>query len=507
MARGRWGRAGLSIAVAVLSVAGCAADDSTEGGGSGSGGSGSVDSPSGQAPPSLDPYAIADRVQIEAVTAHLSELERIAGENDGNRALGTPGYDASVDYVAGRLRDAGFEVQTPEFDVTGFDVETETLDIDGTPVGVRALGFSPSTGPDGLTVRPVRIPADETPGCEPTDYDGLDVSGSVVLVDRGACTFSVKEQVAADRGAAAVLVVNNEDGPLSDAGLAEDEKPRIPVGGLARQDADTVAGASSVNLTLDTTTERQRSRNVIAETSTGAADNVVVVGAHLDSVPEGPGINDNGTGVASVLETALQLGAEPDVANKVRFAFWGAEEVGLVGSARYIDGLSDDERRDIALYLNFDMLGSPNPGYLVFDGDDSDGEGEGPGPEGSAGIERTFAQFFAERGITVSGTDFDGRSDYGPFVAVGIPAGGVFSGADDVKTAEQAELWGGTGGKAFDPNYHTAEDDVANVDRAALAAAAAAVGYGTAFYALSVDGPDGVPVGDARVQAREAFTE
>lgn len=497
MARGLWGQAGPTIAVVLLLVAGCASDDAASVG---------VEDGSGES--SLDPYTFADTVRIDAVTAHLTELERIAAEHDGNRALATSGYDASVDYVAGSLRDAGFEVQTPEFDVSTFEVETETLDAGGRSLDVRALGFSPSTGPDGLTARPVRIPADETPGCEPADYDGIEgVAGSVVLVDRGSCTFAVKEQVAADRGAAALLVVNSEDAPLSDAGLAEDTDPRIPVGGLAAGEADAVAAAQTLTLVLDTTTERRSSRNVIAETTTGSPDDVVVVGAHLDSVPEGPGINDNGTGVASVLETALQLGAEPVVANKVRFAFWGAEEVGLVGSTRYVQGLSDDERDDIALYLNFDMLGSPNPGYLVFDGDDSDREGEGPGPDGSAGIERTFARFLGERGITVSGTDFDGRSDYGPFVAAGIPAGGVFSGADDVKSDEQAALWGGTAGETFDPNYHTAQDDTTNVDRAALAAAAASVGYGTAFYAQSVEGPDGVPVGDARVQARETFTE
>ncbi len=498
MMRGLWGQAGAAIAVALALVTGCAAEGNSQ----------SVEPGGGSGVSLPDPSAFSDTVQIDAVTAHLTELERIADENDGNRALGTSGYDASVDYVAGLLRDAGFDVQTPEFEVNAFEVVTESLDAGDRSLDVRALAFSPSTGPDGLTARPVRVPADETPGCEPEDYDGVEgVAGSVVLVDRGACTFSVKEQVAADRGAAALLVVNNEDGPLADAGLSEGDDPRIPVGGLATGDADTVAQAPTLTLVLDTTTESRMSRNVIAETTTGSPDNVVVVGAHLDSVPEGPGINDNGTGVAAVLETARQLGADPAVTNKVRFAFWGAEEVGLVGSTRYVEGLSDDERRAVALYLNFDMLGSPNPGYLVFDGDDSDGEGAGPGPEGSAGIERTFARFFDERGIAVSGTDFDGRSDYGPFVAAGIPAGGVFSGADEVKSDEQAELWGGTAGETFDPNYHTAQDDTANVDRAALAAAAAAVGYGTAFYAHSVDGPDGVPVGDARVQARETFTE
>ncbi|MGU3585718.1 M20/M25/M40 family metallo-hydrolase [Rhodococcus sp. C26F] len=459
-----------------------------------------------EAPP-VDPTALADAVQLDAVMTHLTELERIAGENQGNRSLGTPGYDASVDYVAGALRDAGFDVQTPEFDTTLFAVENEQLTVDGEPMGVSALGMSPSTGPEGLTARVVRIAPDDTPGCEATDYDGIDATGAVVIVDRGVCTFAVKEQVAAERGAAALLVANNEDGPLAAAGLGAESNPRIPVGGVAGADAERLSAATTVTVTLQTRTEDRKSRNVIAQTRTGSTDDVVVVGAHLDSVPEGPGINDNGTGVAAVLETALQLGSEPGVTNAVRFAFWGAEEVGLVGSTRYVESLSDEERLDIALYLNFDMLGSPNAGYLVFDGDDSDAVGEGPGPEGSAGIERTFAQFFDERGIEVGGTDFDGRSDYGPFVAFGIPAGGVFTGADDVKTPDQADLWGGTADQPFDPNYHTPEDTLAGIDRDAFAAAAAAVAYGTAVYANSIDGPDGVPTGDQRAEVRAEFTE
>ncbi|MFZ2527196.1 MAG: amidohydrolase, partial [Rhodococcus sp. (in: high G+C Gram-positive bacteria)] len=136
-------------------------------------------------PAPIEAPALADAVQLDAVVGHLQELERIATDNDGNRALGTPGYDASVDYVAGKLRDAGFDVQTPEFEVTSFEVADASLTVDGAPVELRVLGMSPSTGPDGITARVVRAPADDTPGCEATDYDGLDVAGAVAVVDRG----------------------------------------------------------------------------------------------------------------------------------------------------------------------------------------------------------------------------------------------------------------------------------------------------------------------------------
>ncbi|WP_240794627.1 M28 family peptidase [Rhodococcus zopfii] len=452
------------------------------------------------APPApLDAPALADAVRLDAVVGHLQELERIATENGGNRALGTIGYDASVDYVAGKLREAGFDVQTPEFDVTSFDVNDASLTVDGAPVELRVLGMSPSTGPDGITARVVRVPADDTPGCEGTDYDGLDAAGAIAVVDRGVCPFSAKQKAAAERGAAALLVVNNEPGPLAGGTLGEDGDELIPAAGVSGNDGAALAAAETATLVVDTTIEDIRSRNVIAQTATGGTDDVVVVGAHLDSVPEGPGINDNGSGVAAVLETALQLGSGPTITNAVRFVFWGAEETGLVGSTRYVESLSDDERDSIALYLNFDMLGSPNPGYLVYDGDDSDAVGAAPGPEGSAGIEQTFRSFFESRGVAADGTDFDGRSDYGPFVEAGIPAGGVFSGADERKSADQAGKWGGEVDTAFDPNYHSPQDTLGNIDRDALAVTAASVGYGVGTYAQSLDG---VPTGDARDRAR-----
>ncbi|MFZ2173390.1 MAG: M20/M25/M40 family metallo-hydrolase [Rhodococcus sp. (in: high G+C Gram-positive bacteria)] len=455
--------------------------------------------------PPVDANTLSSALTEAALIGHLEELEAIARTNDGNRAAGTAGYDASVDYVARALEDSGFDVETPEFEFHRFDVAAESLKSGDRDFDVRALTYSATTGPQGLTARVVPAPKDDTPGCEPTDYDGLDVEGAVVLVDRGVCQFAVKQEVAAARGAAAVLVVNNVEGPVAGGTLGDPDAAKIPTGGVSTADGAALAQAGGdITLTLDTSTETDTSRNVIAQTRTGSTDDVVMVGAHLDSVPEGPGINDNGTGVAAILETAVQLGGSPDIENAVRFAFWGAEEVGLLGSEAYVDGLTEDERAHIALYLNFDMLGSENAGYLAYDGDNSDDVGEGPGPEGSAAIERTFVEFLHGRGIAVDGTDFDGRSDYGPFIAHRIPAGGVFSGADDRKTPEQAQKWGGVPDANFDKNYHSPDDTLANLDRAALTRNAAAVAYAIGVYAQSLDGPNGVPSGEEREKARAA---
>jgi Zn-dependent M28 family amino/carboxypeptidase len=213
--------------------------------------------------------------------------------------------------------------------------------------------------------------------------------------------------------------------------------------------------------------------------------------------------------VAAVLETALQLGSSPDVRHAVRFGFWGAEEIGLVGSKKYIESLNVDQLKDIALYLNFDMIGSPNPGYFTYDGDQSTAleRGQGPPrvPEGSPGIERTFVEFLKSAGKTAEDTSFDGRSDYDGFTMAGIPSGGLFTGAEENMTAEQATLWGGIADAPFDPNYHKDTDTLDHVDRTALGINGGGVAFVVGLYAQDLDGRNGMPAREDRT--RHAVTE
>ncbi|MEV0589280.1 M28 family peptidase [Nonomuraea sp. NPDC050310] len=209
--------------------------------------------------------------------------------------------------------------------------------------------------------------------------------------------------------------------------------------------------------------------NVLADWPGGNPDDILMVGAHLDSVSAGPGINDNGSGSAAILETALEVARQSlQPAKHLRFAWWGAEELGLRGSQYYVTNLAATERAKIKGYLNFDMVGSPNAGYFVYDGDNSDGVGSGPGPAGSAQLEQVLQSYFTSIGVPTRGTDFDGRSDYGPFISRGIPAGGTFTGAEGIKSSAQAQLWGGTAGQAFDVCYHRACDTTANINDTAL---------------------------------------
>ena len=173
--------------------------------------------------------------------------------------------------------------------------------------------------------------------------------------------------------------------------------------------------------------------------------------------------------------------------NKVRFAWWGAEESGLVGSTYYVNNLSQEEQDKITLYLNFDMIGSPNHVFFIYDGDDSDGVGAGPGPAGSAQIEKLFESYYTQVGQPFKGTDFSGRSDYGPFIAVGIPSGGLFTGAEGIKTDEEAAIWGGTAGDQYDPCYHLACDTYDNINLGALDVNSDAVAYAVLQYAMNTE--------------------
>jgi Zn-dependent M28 family amino/carboxypeptidase len=253
--------------------------------------------------------------------------------------------------------------------------------------------------------------------------------------------------------------------------------------------------AAGYNVTLqEFVFDSTETANVIAETPGGRDDRVVVVGAHLDSVPEGPGIQDNGSGSAAILEIALQM-AELDIEprNKVRFVFWGANENGIIGSQYYVDTLSRRDIRNIALYLNFDMIGSPNFVRFVYDGDGSDTPLAGP--NGSANIERIFLAYFAEQGLAVKSTALDWPSDHLPFLDVGVPVGGLFTGAKGIKTEEEATIFGGTAGEQYDPCYHLACDTSDNISLEALDQMSDAAAHAVLTFAETTSEVSGVAMG------------
>jgi aminopeptidase S len=298
---------------------------------------------------------LAGQVSDASAMKHMQALQKIADEHGGNRATGTPGYEASVKYVVGVLRGAGFKVSTPTYEASGDDDE----------------------------------------------------------------------------------------------------------------------GASGTG------------RNVIAQTRTGDPGRVVMIGAHLDSVPEGPGIVDDGSAVASLLEIATQLGADPSVQNMVRFAFFDNEESGVVGSTGYVEGLSAADRKKIKLYLNVDMVASPNGGYFVQGGKGRDREAAGPA--GSVTIGRVLADQLAKTGVASPEIiEFVG-DDESPFIEAGIPVGGAENGDAEDKTARQAKAWGGKARQPYDHCYHEACDTIDNVNRDVLNHYMRAIAGTLAHFATSTD--------------------
>lgn len=464
-------------------------------------------SSSDSASPSPDLAAeLAGKVGADGMYAHLHELQKIADANGGSRANGTPGYVASVDYVAQFLRDKGFDVQTPEFEVLDrthggnpqLTINGRNYDVDQASL----LITTPRDGLNGVTLRPQKAAR----GCRAADYGAASMKGAIAVVDDTGCSIVDKQNAAVDKGAVGLLVVSVPGPSGSPAGLFTPgyyQKLSVPVGVIGSEaNAALRRTTAPVKLVLDRKPVMKKTRNVLAQTKSGDTRNVVLVGAHLDSSAVSPGINDDGSGVAAILETAAALGSAPQIRNAVRFALWGSEENSLQGPTRYIRGLPPGQLDEIALYLNLEMIGSPNAGYFTYDGDQT----AQPNPEiplrsvpdGSAGIERTLAGYLNSAGVRPADMPLTRYTDYYPFLSVGVPVGGLTAGGSQLKTEVQARLWGGRAGAAYDPNYRTPRDTVDNIDRNALSVMGSAAAFAVGTYAESVEGVNGVPPHDQR---------
>ncbi|MFI7541948.1 M28 family metallopeptidase [Actinoplanes sp. NPDC049599] len=454
---------------------------------------------------------LRDAVTVGGILSHQRALQRIANTNGGTRASGTPGFAASAAYVKNTLRASGYRVREQQFTFPFFqELAPATLaQLTPTPTTYETgtFNFSGSGDVTGAVVptNDVLIPPPPTPGstsgCEASDFPPAPAGPAIALVQRGTCTFQIKVTNAVAAGYDAVIIFNEGQPGRTDLFTGDlGAVFTVPVVGLNFADASALyaaaqAGPVTARVTTSTVTENRQTSNVLADTPGGDPEKVVVVGAHLDSVLEGPGINDNGSGTATLLEIAEQLKAlKVKPRQQVRFAFWGAEEAGLLGSEHYVATLTDAQLGRIYANLNFDMLGSPNHVRFVYDGDGS--AAGASGPPGSAAIEGIFTSYFAGQNLASEPTAFDGRSDYGPFIAVGIPAGGLFSGAEGIKTPEQAQVYGGTAGEPYDACYHQACDTINNLSTNALFELGDAAAH--AVYTLAVTRTGIFPDGSLR---------
>lgn len=444
-------------------------------------------------------------VTLEGVRGHQAAFQSIADDNGGIRASGTPGYDDSAAYVADLMFAAGYDVTVQEFQYDSFIVLGPSTLAQIAPTSVvytedTDYNLLTYTAVGDVTASVTAVDLDlglgnsSTSGCEADDFIGFP-AGHIALVQRGACLFATKAENAANAGASGAIIFNQGD-HVSRLGLTLGTLGAGYSGGIPVVFATYDRGVEwdgtpglVMNLVTDVDSGEVTASNVFAETTAGDPSNTIVVGANLDSVNEGPGINGNGSGSAAILEVAEQM-AKVKPRNKVRFAWWGASEAGLVGSDYYVFSLSEDQLEEISLYLNFDTIGSPNFVRYIYDGDGS--EFGLQGPTGSAAIESFFEDFYRTRGLEFEPTQINHRSDYAAFFDSGIPFGGLFTGAEGIKTDAQTAVYGGTAGEQYDPCYHLACDTYDNVSLEVLDQNSDAIAAAIIQYAMNTEAVNGV---------------
>ena len=430
-------------------------------------------------------------VTVPNILQHEQVLQNIANANGGTRLAGTAGNVQTVDYIAATMTADGWAVQKQPFVFpyfqelapSAFSQIAPTAQTFVEPADFSTMQYSGSGNVTAnvTAVGPLNVPIGNTPpgttasGCAASDFAGFP-AGNIALVQRGTCTFGTKATNAQAAGAIAVVIFNEgQPGRTDSIGGTLGGPVGIPALGITYQrgvDTVTALRASQTvtwHITTSTVSENRTTYNVIADSPWGDPNRTVVVSAHNDSVAAGPGINDDGSGTAMNLELARQLGTEGQLPrNHVRFLWVGAEEENLLGSTFYVNSLSPADRSKIIAMLDFDMVASPNYARQVYDGNGSTFGADVSGPNGSGFIEGLFTRWFDSQGQAHEPIPFDGRSDYVAFTDAGIPAGGIFTGAEKIKTHEEFLLFGGTEGQPLDPCYHQACDNVSNLNLKAL---------------------------------------
>lgn len=482
--------------------------------------------------------AFVDSISLAALMGHLEELQACADDN-GDREASGPGYDCSVDYVRDSLIAAGYPAE--DIEETAFDfvlweenapgiLTLETGEVYSTDdeEEIASMSYSGDTGGEDVTGPLVGATNNGTTeaGCAPGDFPA-ETAGAIAVVRRGTCPFQQKAENAADAGAVGVIIYNSgidgNDGIFFGTLSAEYSDRDVPAFGatyaFGLELLDRAADDEEATMVTDTSFSDEASSNLVLSIPGSDPQGAIMNGAHLDSVAGGPGINDNGSGSAGILEVALQMaehGIEP--VNDIYFAWWGAEESGLIGSWCFVEGfcggdLEDGRVVDFSVgdytdlgyalleggYLNYDMIASPNFMRGIYDGDGSEFGVEGP--PGSAQIEAEFEGFYEARGLITQPSDFSGRSDYVGFTTYNIAAGGLFTGAEGVKTEEEQEWYGGVAGESYDPCYHQPCDSLvggwtppdapegyeANVHQGVFLENSGAAAHLALLYAMSID--------------------
>lgn len=419
------------------------------------------------------PFVLEDAVDMDRMLTHLEAIQAIADENSGNRVSLSSGYLDSVDYVTDVLEEAGLSPEVRDYAIVRYqqgEASVQRVSADGEAESVSASVFQYSGSGEieaEVTAVDVQLPPgasenSSTSGCEAADFAGFP-AGNIALIQRGSCRFADKANNAIAAGASAVAIFNEgqpgrtevAEGVLGASALAA-----VPVVGLSFEDGRDLAQTDGARLRIavQTALTEDFDQNILVTLPGRDPSRNLIIGAHLDSVAAGPGINDNASGTAFLLEIAEQAqtaGWQPET--DVTLAWWGAEEQGLVGSSRFfLDEAGEPNMANlegIEAYLNFDMMASRNGGRFVYDGDSSTMDQDLSNP-GSVYLEERFLAYFDERELDTRAVGIVDRADSYWAVILGIPWGGLFSGAEENKSPREVSLFGGLGGEPYDACYH-----------------------------------------------------
>ncbi|CAO3631309.1 unnamed protein product [Cunninghamella blakesleeana] len=438
----------------------------------------------------------------EGLMKHLYALDKIGKENGGNRFVGTKGHQDTLQYIQKVINSTNqFDVQLQDVKIQTTKVLVSTLKIFSEKGKVNEfivtpLGAAPNTPKGGVDTTFIRVlngtgcSNDTTTTTSPLNSSSNKKQPWIALVQRGECTFTAKQLNAYQLGASAILIYNNVEGELR--GELDAQDAYIPTGGLSKIFGETLVdlvskkSSNMYQLRIETKSTMITSQNIIAETKAGNKTNVITIGGHSDSVEEGPGINDDGSGTSAILELALNIN-QNNIKNAIRFCWWTGEELGLLGSTAYVNSLTKEELKKIALYLNIDMIASPNYVNYIYDGDQSNSPKSDPPAKGTADIEKVFEDYFKSKKQNYQPLDLAimARSDAGPFYTAGVPFGGLSSGFEYIKTEEEVKLYGGKAGVAHDACYHKACDTIQNINTEVFELQARGYSYALSIYSKS----------------------
>ncbi|KAK5659564.1 hypothetical protein OQA88_766 [Cercophora sp. LCS_1] len=419
---------------------------------------------------------------------HLYEIAKLSEHeyNHPTRVIGSKGHLGTLKYIYDSLKKLGdyYTLSEQPFPAVSGNVFEARLLLDlDLPESAFPMSLTPPTKDKQPVDGDLVLVANE--GCNPEDYPA-EVKGNIAFILRGVCPFGTKSELAGKAGAIAAVVYNYEKTAVTGT-LGSPSPDHVATFGLSGEEAQAylvkLKDGKTVPATayIDAIVESIQTTNIIAQTTEGDPENCVMLGGHSDSVAEGPGINDDGSGSLALLEIATQL-TNFSVNNCVRFAWWAGEEEGLLGSDYYVDVLPAEENKKIRLFMDYDMLASPNYAYQVYDARND------VNPVGSQELRDLYVDWYAKHDLNYTFIPFDGRSDYDGFIRNGIPGGGIATGAEGIKTNEEAGMFGGEGGVPYDVCYHELCDDVSNLALEAWELNTKLVAHSVAVFARSFDG-------------------